>query len=123
VNDPEWTASGGQGTNPFIQTTLFNSYFESWGSLSGLTMLDIVGTGGGPDPARKAARDLVAAYLNVAWGLNLNGLTLNDLEEMWADAVDAGTKEAFMDLHEELGGLNERGCPISNGNITGRTRR
>ena len=114
VNDPQWTASGGAGTNPFIQTTVFNSYFASWPSLSGLTMLDIVGTGGGPDPARKAARNLVAAYLNVSWGLNLNGLTQSDLEDMWADAVAAGTSDAFMELHVYLGSLNERGCPISN---------
>jgi hypothetical protein len=122
ANDPQWTASGGQGTNPFIQTTLFNSYFASWPSLSGLTLLDIVGTGGGPDPARKAARDLVAAYLNVSWGLNLGGLTTTQLTNMWADAVAAGTNEAFMDLHEYLGGLNEQGCPINNSNINGRRR-
>jgi hypothetical protein len=126
VNDPQWTASGGQGTNPFVHTTLFNSYFESWSSLAGLTMMDIVGTGGGPDPARKAARMLVAAYLNVSWGLNLDGLTPEDLEEMWADAVEAaqnGDLEGFKDLHEYLGSLNERGCPIGNSNTNGRLRR
>jgi hypothetical protein len=122
VNDPQWTASGGAGTNPFVHTTLFNSYFESWGSLSGLTMMDIVGTGGGSDPARKAARSLVAAYLNASWGLDF-GVTTEELEEMWEDAVAAGTRSAFLELHTYLDGLNNRGCPINNSNINGRLRR
>ena len=27
VNDPDWVARGGDGFNPFIHTTLFNSFF------------------------------------------------------------------------------------------------
>src|SRR5207249_4894157 len=33
VNDPDWTRRGGVGTNPFIQSTLFNSYFTPHSSL------------------------------------------------------------------------------------------
>jgi hypothetical protein len=112
VDDPDWAAVGGEGTNPYIHDTLFNDFFTSWSSLDDLTMLDLVGEGGGRDAARKAARDLVAAYLNVSWGLDLNGLTTGDLEDMWDDAVAAGTQQAFLNLHNILGPLNARYCPI-----------
>jgi len=61
--DPQWTYGG---TNPSIHTTLFNSFFDvvTDSRLNGLSMDDLISTGGGPDAAVKAARDMVAAYLN-----------------------------------------------------------
>ncbi len=118
VNDPQWVASGGKGTNPYIWTTPVSPYFTLYDALDQTTMMDLVGTGGGPLDYHKAARDLVAAYLNASWGMGY-AYTPAELADMWADAVDHGT---FMDLHLELDAANnaygrEAGdvpvCPIS----------
>jgi uncharacterized repeat protein (TIGR01451 family) len=105
ANDPDWD---GNGTNPFTHDTLFNSFFTLHANLAGLTMFDIVGTGGGSDPVRKAARDVVAAYLNASYGVDI-GLTTDDIEDLWTDAV---TNETFDELHALLSALNERECPL-----------
>jgi hypothetical protein len=47
-------------------------------------MMDLVGTGGGSDDAQKAARDVVAAYLNASFGMNYPFTTADQC--MWADA-------------------------------------
>lgn len=117
VNDPDWTASGGAGTNPYIWTTFFNSFFTPYSGLDGFTMMDLVGTGGGPNDYQKAARSLVAAYLNASWGVNF-AYTTTELYQMWTDAVTSGN---FLALHTELDAANnayyrEDGgprCPIS----------
>jgi hypothetical protein len=109
--DADWTTYGGNGTNPFIHSTLFNSFFASHPDLAGKTMLDLVGTGGGSKPAQKAARDVVAAYLNASWGMNF-GLTPTQVADMWAAAVAAGTGGAFNNLHTTLSEFNMLGCPI-----------
>jgi hypothetical protein len=51
----------------------------------------------------------VAAYLNVAWGLDLDGLTLSDLDALWAAAVQ---NNSFDQLHIYLAALNQRYCPL-----------
>jgi len=123
VNDPQWTASGGAGTNPYIWTTLFNDFFGSDGS--GNTMWYYVNPdlwgGGNNDDFHKAARMLTAAYLNSSWGMNYPYST-GELEGMWADAVSSGD---FATLHSLLGtanesavdtdgdGITEHQCPIS----------
>lgn len=108
--DSDWTAYGGSGTNPFIHTTVFNSYFTAHPDVAGLTMMDLVGTGGGPKPAQKAARDVVAAYLNASWGMNF-GLTPTQIATMWTDAVNGGSG-ALNALHTTLAPYNQLGCPI-----------
>ncbi len=108
ANDPDWTAAGGSGTNPYIHTTLFNDFFTSHPDLDGLTMMDIVGTGGGPDPVRKAARSLVAAYLNTSFGMNYP-LNTTELHNLWNDAIIHGT---FLDLHIMLDDYNNLGCSL-----------
>lgn len=108
ANDPDWSFYGGDGTNPFTQSTLFNSFFTAHPNLNGLTMLQIVGTGGGSDPVRKAARDVVAAYLNAAWGLDYP-FTTSEVASMWTDAVANGT---FAELHNILAPANQLGCNI-----------
>lgn len=122
VNDPDWVASGGAGYNPYIWTTLFNSYFTPYSPyMDGFDMMSLVGTGGGSDDFQKAGRDLVAAYLNSSWGMNYP-YTTAQLSQMWADAVASGD---FMSLHLLLDAANNSGadtdgdgvlehqCPIS----------
>lgn len=108
VNDPDWSAAGLLGTNPYIHTTLFNSFFTPHPNLAGLTMLDLVSTGGGPDPVRKAARSLVAAYLNASAYGSAYAYTTAQLSSMWANTVANPGKDnkAFLDLHEQLDAAN-----------------
>lgn len=105
--DPEWTANGGAGSPPFIHDTPFNGFFASHPALAGMTMYDLVGTGGGKINAQKAARSLVAAYLNTSIGLN-TGYTQSDLQSRWAAAVAEGD-DALLALHNELDEANNRG--------------
>ncbi len=115
--DPDWVASGGEGYNPYIWGTLFNDFFAPYSGLGGFDMMSLIGTGGGPDDFQKAARDLVAAYLNSSWGMNYPYSTA-ELKAMWADAVSSGD---FMALHLELDAANNAfgrtdggpACPIS----------
>jgi hypothetical protein len=112
-NDPQWTAAGGAGANPFTQGTVFCSFFNNAScpsDLSGLTMLDLVGTGNGPTAARKAARFLVAAYLNSSFGLDFP-FTPSQLKDMWAAAV-AGGNSGLSALATTLSVADEAGCPI-----------
>ncbi len=121
VQDPQWPASGGKGWNPYIWTTPFNGFFTPYGALDGFDMMTLVGTGGGPDDYQKAARDLVAAYLNSSWGMYYKYST-GTLSQMWAEAVASGD---FLSLHYKLDaannsqadtngdGVTEHQCPIS----------
>ncbi|MBA7479356.1 hypothetical protein ES707_14790 [subsurface metagenome] len=112
ANDPDWTDAGGQGNNPFTWTTPFNSFFTSHPDLDGLTMMDLVGTGGGPNPVRKAARSLVAAYLNASFGITINyPLNTTELHDLWDAAVATGPP-TFGDLHTMLDDYNNLGCTI-----------
>jgi hypothetical protein len=118
--DAQWLASGGNAAgNPYIHYTEFHDEFA--GNVAGtLTMFDLVNTGGGSDNWRKAARSLVAAYLNVSWGMAYP-YELQDLKNAWADAVAAGDA-ALLELHSELDTANNAfyrdetvlpHCPIS----------
>ncbi len=117
VNDPQWPASGGVGFNPYIWETKFNDFFTLYAGLAGFDMMSLVGTGGGPDDFQKAARSLVAAYLNASWGMNYP-YTAAQLEAKWAAAVSSGE---FLTLHNELDAANNAygrtdggpHCPIS----------
>ncbi len=110
VNDPQWAASGGAGTNPYSQSTLFNSFFTPHPNLAGLTMLDMVGSGGTSDPARKAGRDVVAGYLNASFGINYPE-SASQLAAQWTAAV-AGGDVALSALHDLLAPFNQLGCNI-----------
>ena len=112
ANDPDWTAHGGAGTNPFTTSTLFNSFFTPWSGEAGKTMLDLVGTGGGSAAADKAARVVVAEYLNAAFGLQ-TPYTTTQVAQMWTNAVAAGTDAAFTDVFNKLTAATTLGCPIS----------
>ncbi len=69
-------------------------------------MYDLVSTGGGSDSAVKAARDMVAAYLNeTAFPVGFPAVSLNDLLIMWYDAV-AGGDTALNAFHNTVSGWN-----------------
>jgi hypothetical protein len=111
IPDPQWTAAGGAGDPPFIETTLFNNFFTSYPGLDGKTMLDIVGTGGGSNWYEKAARDVVAGYLNSSFGLAYP-YTTTQISTMWTNAVNTGDDSGFMQIHTDLGAANMLGCQI-----------
>jgi hypothetical protein len=108
--DSDWITAGGTPNNPFAHTTLFNDFFTPDSLLNGVTMLAIVGTGGGPIPTRKAARDVIAAYLNASFGLAF-GFTPTQIADMWTAAV--GNDVALQDLHILLAAANQQGCTIT----------
>ena len=114
VNDPDWIYNG---TNPYIHTTLFNTFFSvtTDSRLAGLSMFDLVSGGGGPDPAVKAARDMVAAYLNEsAFPAGFPAASLQDLTNMWYSAV-AGGDAALSAFHTLVSGWNSPAagfCPL-----------
>ena len=110
--DPDWTGAMPQ---PFSHSTLFNDYFSTSTDfrLADLTMYDLVSSGGTSDSARRAARDLVAAYLNEsAFPGTFPADSLAALEQMWYDAV-AGGDAALDDFHTLVGGWNDAEfCPL-----------
>src|SRR3954454_8077491 len=115
ANDPQWAAAGGDGTNPFTYTTPINTFFPSFtdSRLNGVTMWEAVNGGGGSDPANKAARDLVAGYLNAAFGLDY-ALSTTQLKTAWYAAVQAG--DSGLDkFHTAVDGWNTAGCPFGSG--------
>ncbi len=113
--DAQWIASGGQNGNPYIHITSFDAYFGGTAS-GGLDMFSLVDTGGGSENWRKAARSLVAAYLNDSWGMNY-AYTVEELKAMWAAAY--GDDAALLALHTLLDDANNSfdnpggECPIS----------
>jgi hypothetical protein len=89
VNDAQWGANGGRGTNPFSHATLFNSFFTPNPALAGMTMWDVANGGGGPIPATPCAAQLVAAYLNASFGSF--PFSTSQLSTMWSAATAGGT--------------------------------
>jgi uncharacterized surface anchored protein len=113
-NDPQWVYGG---ANPFIHTTVFNTFFPTVtdSRLAGKTMMDLVGSGGGSDWAVKAARDMVAAYLNEsAFPDTYAATSLGDLTTMWYAAVagDDATLEAFHTTVSVWNSEDYGGCPL-----------
>jgi hypothetical protein len=116
--DPDWVASGGDGYNPYVHATLFDDFFTAYDppggdtGTAGFEMIDFVSTGGGNKPWRKAARDVVAAYLNASWGMDYP-YTTTEIWDMWHASATTGS--SFTQIHELLGSANnpEGGrCPI-----------
>lgn len=106
ANDPDWK---GNGANPYSHNTSFNSFFAPYPSTNGFEMFNFVRGGGGPNDWRKAARNVVAGYLNASYGMNYP-YSPAEVKQMWADAVSGSI--SFMDVHEILGQANTYGCPI-----------
>ena len=111
--DPDWLAASGDALgNPFTTTDLFTSFFPPSldPTVDAMTMVDIVGTGGTSNWARKAARDLIAAYLNASFGIDYPYSTSEILAD-WSTAVSGGTN-GFKVFHTQYDTANNLGCPL-----------
>jgi hypothetical protein len=115
VNDPQWTYGG---TNPYIHSTMFNTFFNvvTDPRLATYNMFDLVSSGGGDNWAVKAARDMVAAYLNEsAFPDEYPASSLADLLDMWYNAVLGGNPslQAFHDTVSAWNSPEPPGyCPL-----------
>jgi hypothetical protein len=111
--DPDWSSSGGQGNNPYTHNTLFNDIFEAYSEMpADITMYDLVSTGGAAHDWQKAARNVVAAYLNASWGMAFP-YTTDEVSQLWTDAVNGD--RVFLEVHNLLGAANspmDGFCPI-----------
>jgi hypothetical protein len=106
ADDPQWIYGG---SNPFTHITLFNDFFYvvTDSRLDGYTMYQLVSSGGGSDPAVKAARDMVAAYLNEsAFPGTFPAESLGALTTMWYSAV-LGGDAGFRNFHAIVSGWND----------------
>lgn len=101
VNDPQWPVGG---TNPFTHDTLFNDFFEDHAALAGMTMWQVVNSGGGSVAALKAGRQLVAAYLNATLN-STYPFTQAGLQSMWSNAL-AGGNSSLLALQSLLDAAN-----------------
>jgi hypothetical protein len=111
----------GENGNPYVHITDFNAFFGG-GAPGAYTMFELVDTGGGSENWRKAARSLVAAYLNASWGMNYP-YTTTQLASMWTTAAGDGDA-SLLALHTQLDLANNAfnrtettypRCPISAG--------
>ena len=109
ADDPDFSPPG--GNLGFTHGVLFNDWFTGVASLDGLTLIDIVGTGGGNDPARRAARSLVAAYLNALADGVAYDYTTAELEALWTAAANGGSS-ALNALHADLDEKNNLGADL-----------
>ena len=111
ANDPQWVYGG---TNPFVHSKLFNEFFGGAidPRLDGQTMFQIVSNDGGiANSAEKAARNMVAAYLNEsAFPGAFPASSLADLVAAWYAAV-AGGDAGLDSFHTLVGGWNAPESP------------
>jgi hypothetical protein len=128
-NDPDWGDSGGLGTNPFVHLRSFCSFFGCGDYENIKTMWYFINPDMWDvnDDFHKAARALVAAYLNASWGINYP-YTTDELIALWVDALSPNPQlYTLSGLHIELDAANNAyyrtgggpHCPISaslNGN-------
>ena len=112
-NDPDWVSHGGVGFNPFVTTDLFTSFFPASGNsfVDNAQMITVVGSGGTNSWPRKAARDLIAAYLNASFGIGYPYSTAT-IDADWLTAVAGGTA-GFQAFHAKYSVANELGCTIT----------
>lgn len=77
-------------------------------------MIDLVSSGGGAPDWQKAARNVVAAYLNASWGMPFP-YTPEGVAQLWADAVSGNNGMTFIEVHNLLGAANspqDGFCPV-----------
>jgi hypothetical protein len=117
-NDPEWSASGGMGFNPYKWDDSFCGFFgcSETGTMWYYINPDMWTVN---DEFHRAARSLTAAYLNASYGIGYPYSTA-ELQQMWDTAYLAGA-DALQALHTELDAANNAyyreeppaHCPIS----------
>jgi pyruvate/2-oxoglutarate/acetoin dehydrogenase E1 component len=74
----------------------------------------LVSSGGGADDYQKAARNVVAAYLNAKWGMPFP-YTPEGVAQLWAAAVDENDPMTFIEVHNMLSAANspqDGFCPV-----------
>jgi len=115
LDDLDWKAwaqklglTSATPANPYAKTDQFTSVFASHPAVSGFTMeqlLDGVKDKNSTelqDAARKAARALVAAYLDAALYGPAYAYTQPQLKDWWQQAVTTNTKDTFETLKTQL---------------------
>ena len=98
-NDPNWA---GLNSQPFSWTTGFCSFFGCDGNSENMWHFVNPEQWEINDDFHKAARSLVAGYLNASWGIGYP-YTTGELEAMWTAAYNGGT---LLALHTELDDAN-----------------
>jgi hypothetical protein len=116
---PDRTLFGGTVQNPYEHDTKFNNFlnndkkyiFLPYEDLGLKTMYDLVSTGGGSSDYQKAARNVVAAYLNASWGMGFP-YTPSQVASLWNNAVNGNP--TFLNVHLVLGEANStpNTCPV-----------
>jgi len=119
ISDPDWWAStSGSSANPFNHDDDFCSYFDCNAGDGGEVMWYYVNPDLWPnasDDFDKAARSLVAAYLNASYGINY-AYTTGELQAMWDAALLSGDYayvHTTLDLANNHFGNPDGECPIS----------
>lgn len=100
TNDSNWH---GRGQNPFAHTTLFTALFRGHNAVNGRTMWGIINNPGTSN-ARRAARELIAAYLNASYGGFVPAESA--LVGMWNAAVQTNNAGGWTSLRETLEAAN-----------------
>jgi hypothetical protein len=119
ANDPNW---GGFHAQPYTHATAFfgrtNPYTSPFSRnriptadiANSMTMMDIIGTGGTSNSAQRAARSVIAAYLNASSKQEGYPLTRAVIVSRWNTAAsisNAAERNAALDrLHNELDDYN-----------------
>jgi hypothetical protein len=122
ANDPDWQGVYAQpythATKFFGNTRPYTSPFKRGRVPTGdipnaATMFELVSTGGSSNDAQKAARSVVAAYLNASYeqeGPEAYPLTRSEIASKWETAAsikdEAARNAAFASLHDELDAYN-----------------
>jgi hypothetical protein len=109
LNDLDWKGwaqklglTSATPANPFVKTDLFTSIFVTHPDLVDLTMQQVIDEPKNSTDAQKAARALVAAYLNASlYGSNYP-YTQAQLKSMWEQAVSDNSHASFETLKSEL---------------------
>jgi hypothetical protein len=107
-NDAQWAVGCG-GTSPFKSSDPFCgaplNLFDCHPDVQDSTMKALLCTGGGSNWAQKAARDVIAAYLNASCGEVAFGMTPSAVAALWNAAVAGGI--TFESVHNTLAALND----------------
>jgi hypothetical protein len=109
AGDLDWTAwaqklglAPAGPANPFVKTDAFTSVFAPHADLVGLTMQDVLEGPKQATEAQKAARALVASYLDASLYGAAYAYSQAQLKTMWQEAVTTDTPAAFEALKTQL---------------------